>query len=306
MFSHPASLLFQPGSIFGFLRHLGGKQAEVAPVAARSSGSTLVLVSQEDIYGRGHRRQPILLLRKGQEIPAHDLPKLIQNGIRPDQVRFQYATDSADTDPVSAWDEHALYRKPGGMTPPGNIPPIRPQSLQPPSVSQPDFAAHPYESYQTYDGKPSHTERGRQTVLLLEPDPKSLKRLIDCLFGCGFSLSRIHPLRIPAHLSWALERHQPDILIADYRFIAAEGGLTALRNRLSTGASPERIILTLDPHTMHMDSGQIGYDASPLSFGFSLDENERDVGSGLVQILRKPVSRFAMKRLLTEEVSVLH
>src|ERR1043166_7711599 len=82
MFSHPASLFHKSDflgadSFLGFLRRFGKKRVASHPAAATRPGGTLVLVSQEDIYGRGQRRQPILLLRKGQEIPAHDLPKLI-------------------------------------------------------------------------------------------------------------------------------------------------------------------------------------------------------------------------------------
>jgi hypothetical protein len=318
MFSRPASLFqqsdffradfFGTDSLFGFLRRFGRKRAASRPVAAGRSGGTLVLVSQEDIYGRGQRRQPILLLRKGQEIPAHDLPKLIQNGIRPDQVRFQYAPDDPATespdDRVDAWMEY-LGEKGGedarlwstqGMTPPGSVLPRRPSAL-PASGSRQDEMAHPYGSRAVPGYKP-HTERGRQTVLLLEPDPKHLKRLIDCLFGCGFSLNRIHPLRIPAHLSWALERHRPDILIADSRFIAEEGGLAALQEKLTPGFGPERVILTLDPQT---NSSRPAFDASPSAFDVFPEES--GPGKGLVQLLRKPASRSAMKRLLNEEAS---
>jgi hypothetical protein len=262
--------------MFGF-PSFGKKQAPVSvPVVAAGK---LVLVSQEDIYRpeqaglqRDSKRQPILLLRKGQEIAAQDLPKLIQNGVRPDQVSFQYAESGT---PFQLFD---AVSKPIEKTD-ARVPAVSAQKLDapvsipvPPSINR----ATP----------PSHPPMGRhqQEVLILESDPKQMKRLIDCLFVCGFDLNRIHPLCISSHLSWALRRHQPDVLIADYKLFMAENREGAL----SPENTPARIIITTDANAAPLDRHQLQW-----------PEHEDQI----VQVLPKPISRFAMKRLLTPETT---
>lgn len=266
--------------MFGF-PNFGKKQAPVSvPVAAAGK---LVLVSQEDIYRpdqaglqRDQKRQPILLLRKGQEIAAHDLPKLIQNGVRPDQVSFQYAENGTPFQLFDTAISTAAANKTAASTPVISAS----KKIEAP-VSVP---VTPVSNRAT---PPSHPPMGRhqQEVLILESDPKQMKRLIDCLFVCGFDLNRIHPLRISNHLSWALRRHQPDVLIADYKLFMAENR----EGELSPENTPPRIIITTDANAAPFDLHQLQWPAH---------EDQ------IVQVLPKPISRFAVKRLLTPEALV--
>ena len=255
--------------MFGFPQ-FGKKQAPVTVPAAALDAGRLVLISQEDIYRHDQRRQPILLLRKGQEIAAHDLPKLIQNGVRPDQVSFQYAENGTPFQlPISDI-----------STAPVSKPEV---SLSTASFSKDHAPVTPPPAIKT--AIPSMGRR-QQDVLVLESNPKQMKRLIDCLFLCGFDLNRIHPLRISSHLSWALRRHQPDMLIADYEQLIEEN----IKGELSAENCPPHIILTMDTKNLPTAAHRLQWPGSEEQ---------------IVQTLLNPASRFAMKRLLTTESTTL-
>ena len=120
--------------------------------------------------------------------------------------------------------------------------------------------------------------RSQKPVLVLDADQRSLKKTIDCLFVCGFNLSRIHPVKIAANLDWAMQKYAPQILVIDYEQLQnAPEILHAVRQY----GKLEKIILTISSQ-----------DAEPAILKWS--------GGQTVQVLPKPVNRFAMNQLLAD------
>lgn len=124
--------------------------------------------------------------------------------------------------------------------------------------------------------------RSEKRVLVLDPDQKSLKRTIDCFFVCGFSLPRIHPVRLASHLDWALRKYQPQVLVADYELLDGRDGLSLLSG-LTLADNVEHVILTLPART---------FSSEEESLILELSQRKN------IQVLKKPVSRFALHRLL--------
>ncbi len=124
--------------------------------------------------------------------------------------------------------------------------------------------------------------RSQKHVVVLDPDQKSLKRTIDCFFVCGFSLSNIHPVRLSAHLDWTLRKYQPQVLVVDYDLLDGQDGLSLL-NALQRPAGMEQVILTLPARTFSSEEERLILELSNRNH---------------IRILKKPVSRFALNRLL--------
>ena len=95
--------------------------------------------------------------------------------------------------------------------------------------------------------RPSSTIRNAKRVLILEPDSKSLKRIMDCLFSCGFQLERLHPVRIISSLDWALRKYTPHVLIVDYRLSGNPDGIQLLQELRPVLPVLERVILMTPP-----------------------------------------------------------
>lgn len=242
--------------MFGMERF--GKPASDNSRPASASPSLMILVSREDIFRYTAAGEAILLLRKNQEVQPDDLPKLIQHGARPEQFRFQYIERPA---PVGRSEHGPEFQR--------------------------NHAPEPMSNPITAAPRPVvNGEHARKKVLILEPEQKNLKRLIDCLFVCGFDLNRIHPLRISNHLAWALERHQPDILIVDYHMQDGGGGVSLL-NALHKPPGMEQMILTLDT-------------SRPLPLAEEVAIRKL-CDEKAIKILYKPVNRFSLKQLLQEQ-----
>lgn len=112
-----------------------------------------------------------------------------------------------------------------------------------------------------------------------------MKRLIDCLFICGLQLDRIHPVRVSEHLSWALEKYRPQLLVVDYHLQGGQNGLETL-TALHKLPGVEKIILTLAPHPILSEA------ENRLIEEFC---REKDI-----KILSKPVSRYSLNRILQD------
>lgn len=222
----------------GFGKFSGREMNESSP----KSRNAVTLVSREDIYAQRLDHDPVLLLRKGSEITADDLPRLIRNGASPTQFRLEY-------------DETQAYTRET------ELPAFTRNTASP--ASDPISDALRAE-------KLIRKKRSRQSVVILEPDQKSLKRLIDCLFVCGFSLPEIHPVRMASQLDWAIHKYSPQILVVDYE------GLQLLRN-FDCAHAPSQLIMTVSPD-------------HELPEELYLEKN--------IRILQKPVNRFDLNALL--------
>jgi len=210
------------------------------------------LICQEDIFHPKSRRKPVLLLSKGQEISTRDLPKLILHGVQPEQFRFK--AEEADE---AAMEELQIA---GVLA--STLENIQvPDSLE--DTGSNSLAWRPV-------GK-----RRTQTVVVLESNPKILKRLIDCLFVCGFDLNKIHPVGVAANLGWSLKRYEPDLLIGSAPLLSEALGSDTLK------LLPKQLIMTLTdtPGTQ------------PLS--------QVTLANGTVaHCLYKPITRFSLRQLL--------
>jgi hypothetical protein len=218
---------------------------------ALESVKDLMLVSQEDIFRPGRRKAPILLLSKGQEISAKDLPKLILHGVQPEQFRFK---TEATAQALLAEEDSTMD---AGQTMTELLTKTEPSTVRP---------------------WRSPGERRNQTVVILEPDSKTLKRIIDCLFVCGFDLNRIHPVRMAANLNWTLRRYEPDLVITDAELLA--DGLSSESHTLF----PTQLIITF---------------AGPIPLKDAITEVRLTHGA-IAQCLYKPITRFSLRQILAQ------
>lgn len=225
------------------------------PNVESSDRPVMVLISQEDIYRKSKGSEPVLLLRKGCEVEAGDLPKFIKNGARPHQFRLKYP------------DEAAVL-----LEEPTDFDQIH-QALE--MVTNPITQSESLLRFQ----------RSQKRVLILEPDARSFKRLMDCLFVSGFNLGLINPVGSPQGLAWTLEKHQPHILIVDLDLGKKQNGLELLLS-LNRPSHLEQVILTL-PERSQLNEAQ-------QNVFYRLCEQKN------IKILTKPVNRFALKALLNE------
>jgi hypothetical protein len=243
--------------MFGF-RGFGriAKREASVPAAGREP---MILVTREDIYrpasGANRETGPVLLLKKGHALEPEDLPRYIKNGARPSQFQLQYADETH---------EQAMH------------PPEFQRRIPEPAMANPILDPDTLV----------RMARARKRVLVLEPDPKSMKRLIDCFFVCGFNLERIHPVRATGHLDWALEKYQPDILVIDYHLQrGGETGLSILESLHSSTAN-ERMILTIGPR--------------PNLSEFEAKRIERLCDESEIAVLPKPINRFMLSHVLND------
>jgi hypothetical protein len=251
--------------MFGFLRPFKPANREAQPAARQDAAwPPGMLVSKEDIYRENRGMAPILLLRKGFEVSPDELPRFIRNGARPQQFLFK-PSESPDIGTLSS----------------------------PEPLSQQLREVRRYELLEEFDAArnrpdasyPSPIPQTQKRVLILEPDQKALKRLIDCLFICGTSLDKIHSVRLPEQLAWAIGKYRPQVLVVDFDLPNGQTGLELLTGFPSL-LSVEKIIFTVSPD-------------APLS------EPEKSALEGLcpdrsVKFLKKPVSRFTVNRILAE------
>lgn len=216
------------------------------------SSPSLTLVSAEDIYRAGGREsgragEPVLLLKKGMEIEATQMPRLMRNGVKPSQF-FIKPTDG---------DAQALENFSGFPV------------------------THPLR--ETSAGLAKRI-RGQKRVLMLDTDSKSMRRLTDCLFMCGFQLDNLHPVRLASSLHWALQKYLPHVLVVDYRLGGKQNGIQVLHAIKPVLPTLEQVILTAPPlHTLP------GWEARRV---------EAFCEAGNAYLLFKPVNRFALKRIL--------
>ena len=242
--------------MFGFIRL---KQEEFRKAA--SEGISDVVISREDIYRQMPGADPILLLRKGFELSMDDLPRFLKNGAKMHQFSYKHSAEPLRK--VASRPERPTQDRPLSRNGMGN--PILERRYSP------------------LVGK---------RALILEPDQKNLKRLIDCLFICGLKLDRIHPVRMTSNITWALEKYRPSILVIDYHLPGSIDGLSMLQ-AFSELSYLETLILTINPDQI-------------------LSEEENDMITALcrekqIKLLTKPVSRFALHRLLdTKSVTSAH
>jgi hypothetical protein len=246
--------------MFGFIRPKN-RDLKTAKPAVQPSG---ILVTREDIYRENKGLEPILLLRKGYEVTAEELPRFIRNGAKPHQFQLKHAAE-----PVVA-----AYQAP--------------QKLPKPPVPAPMLVRR-HKPLPVLSGSvsPIPQTANRNRALILDPDPKSMKRLIDCLFICGIQLDRIHPVRMAEHLSWVGQKYRPHILVVDYELPGfPQTGLDILMN-LHQMPWLECCILTLNPQ-----QPLLSQEEKQSIKAFCREKN--------IKILEKPVNRHTLSRLLTE------
>lgn len=239
---------------------LGGFSPRFVQAAEDDAALPVILVSTEDIYRalnkreRNRQMEPVLLLKKGLEVAATQLPRFIKNGANPSQFRIKPLDGEPMVDDASAETTQS----------PAQSPMTNPLRGFPASVVK--------------------AIRSRKRVLMLDPDQKSLKRLIDCLFICGFQLDNLHPLRVPSSLTWAINKYTPHVLVVDYHLSDAQNGLYLLQQVPSILDTVEQVILTIPPR-QELTPGQF-------------QQIEAFCSLRNVKILPKPVSRFTLKVIL--------
>ena len=212
--------------------------------------------------------EPVLLLKKGASMALSDLPKLLRNGVNIRQVSLQvHNPETGESKPL-----------------PKDIPP---QALADLARFQQFDMSPPGES-QSVPAAPSSLQKPESArfrrVMVVESDQKQLKRIMDCLFLCGFHPGQIHPVRMTRSLDWAVAKHQPDVLLVNYHLSPNATGmamLAAIRKQLPPHA---QIVVTL-----------------PIPSGRNPDENkliQTLCADWNIQIVYRPMNRFALKKVM--------
>lgn len=240
--------------MFGFVR-LNPQNIKSTPDGVEQE----ILVSREDIYRNDLAGEPILLLRKGFELTPEELPRFLKSGAQLHQFRHKHSEEPL----------RSVYQKPQ-----------RSEASKPLSRG----ASNPLERELPPRELPARGLKQKR-ALIVEPEQKSLKRLIDCLFICGLKLDRIHPVRVVSSAPWAVDKYRPHILVADYSLPGSIDGLTLLQ-AFSELSYVETLILVVSPTIV-----------------LSPEENASIEAIGqqkTVKILSKPVNRFEMQRILAD------
>jgi hypothetical protein len=243
--------------MFGFVR-LNPQNLKSTPAGLQQE----ILVTSEDIYRQDHGLEPILLLRKGFELTPDELPKFLKSGARAHQFYYKHTGKTLNPD----------YQK------------LRAQKQDRPPLARGMSNPMAHGAVRAIPGIQ------QKRALIVEPDQKNLKRLIDCLFICGLKLDRIHPVRVVSSVPWAMEKYRPQILIANYELSSSIDGLTLLQ-AFAQFSCVETLILTL-----------------PIGHLLSLEENaaiEALSHQISIKILSKPVSRFALKHILNNSADMI-
>lgn len=222
------------------------------------------LISNEDIYriikrSKSDRAgEPVLLLKKGIEVEPEQLHRLMKNGVSPSQFRIRQA-DSEALPEAAAWGvfEGAAATNPLLEVSAGLV----------------------------------RTLRGRKRALVLDSEPKSMRRLTDCLFMCGFQLDNIHPVRIASSLNWALQKYLPHLLVVDYQLSGKQNGIQILQTMYPALSALEQVILTV-PSLSTLPAWEVR-----RLQAFCESRN--------VSLLPKPLNRFALKQILDESIGEL-
>lgn len=81
-------------------------------------------------------------------------------------------------------------------------------------------------------------------VLVLDSNPKGLTRMMNQLVSLGFSMGKIHPVRMPQYLGWSIEKYQPDLLILDYQLSGSLNALDVLKSATECANVPQ-VIMTV-------------------------------------------------------------
>lgn len=235
--------------MFGFIR-LNPNHSQSTPVGSRPD----ILVSSEDIYRFDLGGEPILLLRKGYELTPEELPRFLKSGAQRHQFHYKNTGQSLAQAPLSG----TAFRKHKGME----------NSI-----------------LDTYSRKlKKSTQVPYKQALIIEPDQKNLKRLVDCLFVCGIPLDQIHPVRVVSSVPWAVEKYRPQILVANHELAHTIDGLSLLQ--LFSGLSfVETLILIMPPHIQLSDEEQLTLQR--------INQSKR------IKLLTRPVNRFDLQPLLS-------
>jgi hypothetical protein len=248
----------------GFGRSQPVKKPE-RPLPARQAepdeSPPFTLVSIEDIYRVIKRLktdrsgEPVLLLKKGIEVEADQLPRLMKNGANPSQFRIKQADGERLSQFATA------------------------SALESAQVTNPLFEV---------PAALARTLRSRKRALVLDVEPKSMRRLMDCLFMCGFQLDNIHPVRIPSSLNWALQKYRPHVLVVDYQLSGKQNGIQVLQTMQPSLPFLEQVILIVPPlATLH---------------GWEVRRLEAFCKNRSIFMLPKPVNRFTLKQILDESI----
>jgi hypothetical protein len=242
-------MIVEMTAMFGFIR-LNPNHLQSHPAAARQE----TLVSSEDIYRFDLGLDPILLLRKGFELSPEELPRFLKSGAQLHQFHYKHSGQSLAKAPALA---HGIHKRTGM----GN------------------------SILATFKKPKKSTQVPYKQALIIEPDQKHLKRLIDCLFVCGVPLDQIHPVRVVSSVPWALEKYRPQILMANYELSNTINGLSLLQI-LADLSYVETLVLILPPHIALSTEEQTALQR--------INQKKR------IKLLTRPVNRFDLQPLLDE------
>lgn len=233
--------------MFGFMRPQANPQTNTP-----ATGQQDILVSSEDIYRFDLGPEPILLLRKGFELSVSDLPRFLKNGAKRHQ--FHYKQNG----------QRLAKLPPQKLLPGGGMA----NALQESARREAKIVRIPYKK-----------------ALIVEPDPKHLKRLMDCLFVCGIPLDQIHPVRMASNAPWAVDKYRPQILVANYDLANPIDGLSLLQ-AFSALSFVESLILVLP--------SEVTLSTAEWSTVRRIQQQKP------LQVLTRPVNRFDLRPLIPE------
>lgn len=245
--------------MFQFIRHRNKPFLATSAKEVPPSALGIVLVSKENIYRDNLGAKPTLLLKEGYEVTQEELPRFIRNGAKPHQFYLKEQQTQLSGTPIA---------KPAS--------PLA-QLIENQSITIRRGMENPPRAPKI---KRSETQKH---ILIMDPQPKSLKRSFDCFFKCGFSLDLIHPVRMSEHFHWAVKKHKPDILMVNYIQEGSISGLDLLVS-LQKLASIETAILFFS-NTANLSDAEM-----------TMIKNTCKQKN--IKILLKPVSRFGLKCLL--------
>ncbi|MDX2085489.1 MAG: hypothetical protein SFZ03_08885 [Candidatus Melainabacteria bacterium] len=277
LFSKPATMA--PRARFGFKAPWGSlpygplaqplfSDAELRPHQPLPLPQGVELVSRRDIYSKD---RTVLLLRAGQRVDRHVLPKLLSFGVTPEDFQYKACAEDLPRLPFASLSQKEEAVSASGVSSGMSVPrqrqsssAIEHQANVPPALSSQELAslAMACTSPETNLSMPGlallrnlRSKRAlieQQTVMILDPDERSNARLTDCLMACGVTYDHIHPVRLISQWQWAMAKYQPDFLFVSFDLQQGRHGLSVLEAATETHPTT-RLILIADPKALKPD-----------------------------------------------------
>ncbi len=211
------------------------------------------LVAREDVFSKAGEKNPVLLIREGQVVGEELLSKLIRYGADPKQFVFKPLEHPAYSDEVM--DSKA-------------------QESSEALLNQSAMTGLTEES--------TRKSVAQNKIVIYEPNPRSLKRMVDTLVLSGVHLGDIHPVTALEKLDEVLTKQKPTILFVDPSF-HVESSIFAKLKELKHKYHIEDVLLMPSISKQHEDEREL-----------LLEKAEQ----ANVNVIFKPVNSFALTPFL--------